>query len=111
MLSCKLPVMGVISPDAATHTLWKEVLIQKSHHCTSFTSGSKDFGSLVYNVNGSSCTLLSDRKLGSEGAGQRLNTNPETSWSWKLKSCKICLVSRCSNNRKISYRSIEFDFY
>lgn len=78
MLSYKLPVMGVTSHDAATHTLWKEVLIQKLHHCTDFTSGSKDVGSSVYNVNGSSCTLLSDRKLGSEGAGQRLNTNPET---------------------------------
>lgn len=69
--------MGVMSHDAATHTLWKEVLIQKSHLCNNFTSGSKDVGSSVYNVNGSSCTLPSDRKVGSEGVRQRLNTNPE----------------------------------
>jgi len=37
----------------------------------------------------SSCTLLPDRKLGSEGAGQRLNTNPENFWLWKLKSCPV----------------------
>lgn len=40
----------------------------------------------LYNVNGSSCTLLSDKKLGSEGAGQKLNTNQKLSdhGNWSL---------------------------
>lgn len=42
--------------------------------------------------------------------GMRLNTNPVTFWSWKLKPCNICLVPRNCNDRRISYGSTGFNF-
>lgn len=58
---------NVISHAAATYISWKDTVIQKSHRCTNFANGSKDVDSSVYNINGSSHTLLFDRELSSEG--------------------------------------------